>query len=105
MRAPALPIRASGSWAAAAAACGAGPVWSTNALAAGAALEQLTLAQVLALQFGGGATVIALARSASRSARPGTEGVRRHVMTSRARRSLAGRQSARKRSIAFTSGT
>jgi hypothetical protein len=47
-RAPALPIRASGSWAAAAA-CGAVLVWSTNALAAGAALEQLTLAQVLAL--------------------------------------------------------
>lgn len=68
----------------AAAACGAVLVWSTNALAAGAALEQLTLAQVLALQFGGAATVIALARSASRSARPGTEGVRRHVMTSRA---------------------
>jgi len=38
-------------------------VWSTNALAAGVALEELTLAQVLALQFGTATVVLAIART------------------------------------------
>lgn len=58
---------------AAAAAVGAVAVWSTNALAAGAALEQLTVLQVLALQFGAGTAVLGLARCA-RSARRGRDG-------------------------------
>ena len=45
-------------------AVGAVLIWSTNALAGGAALERLTVVQVLALQFGGAFAVVAIARVA-----------------------------------------
>jgi len=45
------------------AAGGAVLVWSTNAVAAGAALQQLTVAQVLALQFAAATGVLAIARA------------------------------------------
>lgn len=56
------PARAAGGALAAAAALGAVVVWSTNALAAGAALDRLTLVQVLALQFSAAALVFGVAR-------------------------------------------
>lgn len=48
-------------------------MWSTNALAAGAALEHLTVLQVLALQFGAAAAVFGLVRCA-RSTHGGSDG-------------------------------
>jgi drug/metabolite transporter (DMT)-like permease len=51
------------------AAAGAVLVWSTNALAAGMALERLTVPQVLALQFGAAAAVILAVRFAGRGTR------------------------------------
>ena len=51
------------------AAVGAVLVWSTDALAAGLALERLTVVQVLALQFGAAAAVILAARFAGRGSR------------------------------------
>lgn len=53
----------------AAAAAGAVLVWATNALAAGVALEGLTVLQVLALQFGAATAVLLAARTASRPRR------------------------------------
>jgi drug/metabolite transporter (DMT)-like permease len=50
------------------AAGGAVLVWSTNALAAGVALEHLSVMQVLALQFGAAATVFLVVRGRRRSA-------------------------------------
>ncbi len=47
---------------AAAVACGAVLIWSTNALAGGTALERLTVLQVLALEFGGAFGVLSLWR-------------------------------------------
>jgi len=55
---------------AAAVACGAVLVWSTNALAGGTALERLTVLQVLALEFGGAFGVLALWRFAMRQNAP-----------------------------------
>lgn len=68
---------------AAAAAVGAIVVWSTNALAAGAALKHLTLLQVLALQFAAAAAVFGLARCI-RVAREGRDRVHGRRLTRRA---------------------
>ena len=51
---------------AAAVACGAVLIWSTNALAGGTALERLTILQVLALEFGSAFGALALWRFAMR---------------------------------------
>ena len=49
-----------------AAACGAIAIWSLNAAAGGAALDHLSVLQVLALQFGGAFLVLAAARALRR---------------------------------------
>ncbi|MDQ3766001.1 MAG: DMT family transporter [Actinomycetota bacterium] len=61
-----------------AAACGAIAIWSTNAVAGGAALAHLTVLQVLALQFGGAFLVLAAVRTRRRdgAAEPGSLGPR-----------------------------
>jgi len=63
----------------AAAAGGAVLVWGTNALAAGAALEHLTVEQVLALQFGAATAALLAARAAGRARRSAAAGSRRRL--------------------------
>jgi len=59
-----------GGWVALGAAGGAVAVWSTNAVAAGAALQELTVAQVLALQFAAATTLLAITRALEDPKRP-----------------------------------
>lgn len=75
------PARSAGHTLAAPAALGAIVVWSTNALAAGAALDRLTLLQVLALQFGAAALVFWIARGASAAAKDRRPGDRSRLTT------------------------